>query len=206
MRVGVGTHRGERGLEHLPVAMTPSQAALVFLMGRYLAALMDVGITLLEIHKLMYFLQEAGEPLRLRFKQAPYGPYAENLRHVLIEIDGHFMTGYGEGRDNPDRVIVPTEIGLREATTFLSGAEVHGRADRVGTLIEGFETPFGMELLSTVHWVAAHGGATTLDDATREVYGWNERKRMFAPEHIAAAWKALERGGWLGTTRTAGGT
>ncbi len=31
----------------------------------------------------MYFLQEAGEPLRLRFTKGLYGPYAENLRHVL---------------------------------------------------------------------------------------------------------------------------
>lgn len=74
--------------------MTPGRASLVGLMDRYLAALLDPFITLLEVHKLMYFLQEAGEPLRLRFVKGPYGPYAENLRHVLVAIEGHLIAGY----------------------------------------------------------------------------------------------------------------
>jgi O-acetyl-ADP-ribose deacetylase (regulator of RNase III) len=41
--------------------------------------LMDPFVALLEIHKVMYFMQEADEPLRLRYTKALYGPYAENL-------------------------------------------------------------------------------------------------------------------------------
>jgi len=69
--------------------MTPGRAALVGLMDRYLAGLLDPFVTLLEVHKLMYFMQEAGEPLRLRYVVGPDGPYAENLRHVLQAIDGY---------------------------------------------------------------------------------------------------------------------
>ena len=76
--------------------MTPGRATLVGLMDRYLAALLDPFITLLEIHKLMYFMQEAHEPLRLHYVKGPYGPYAENLRHVLNAIEGHLITGYSE--------------------------------------------------------------------------------------------------------------
>ena len=47
--------------------MTPGRAALVVLMHRYLSGLMDPFVTLLELHKLMYFMQEAGEPLRLKY-------------------------------------------------------------------------------------------------------------------------------------------
>ncbi|MDO8473207.1 MAG: macro domain-containing protein, partial [Dehalococcoidia bacterium] len=75
--------------------MTVGRASLLGLMRRYLAAVMDPAISLLEVHKLMYFMQEAGEPLRLRYQKAPYGPYADNLRHVLSLIDGHFISGYG---------------------------------------------------------------------------------------------------------------
>jgi O-acetyl-ADP-ribose deacetylase (regulator of RNase III) len=45
--------------------------------------------TLLEIQKLMYFMQESGENLCLIFVRHQYGPYAENLHHVLQRIDGH---------------------------------------------------------------------------------------------------------------------
>ena len=68
--------------------MTAGRAALVELMHRYLGGLLDPFVTLLEVHKLMYFMQEAGEPLRLKYQKAPYGPYAENLRHVLHAIEG----------------------------------------------------------------------------------------------------------------------
>ena len=63
--------------------MTASCAALLGLMRRYLAAVMDPFCSLLEIHKLMYFMQEVGQPLRLRYTKGPYGPYADNLRHLL---------------------------------------------------------------------------------------------------------------------------
>ena len=39
----------------------------------------------------MYFMQVAREPLRLKFAPHVYGPYAENLRHVLRMINGHFI-------------------------------------------------------------------------------------------------------------------
>jgi hypothetical protein len=59
------------------------------------------------------------------------------------------------------------------------------------------ETPFGMELLSTVHWVANREGATTADQAVSKTYSWNDRKRMFQEKHIRVAWDILKRKGWL---------
>ncbi len=85
--------------------MTPGRAALVGLMDRYLAGLLDPFISLLEVHKLMYFMQEAGEPLRLRLEKGLYGPYADNLRHVLHPIEGFYVTGYGVGGDSPDKIL-----------------------------------------------------------------------------------------------------
>jgi hypothetical protein len=64
-------------------------------------------------------------------------------------------------------------------------------------LISGFETPFGMELLSTVHWVATRENATTADLAVRNTYDWNNRKRMFQEKHIRLAWDILKRKEWL---------
>jgi O-acetyl-ADP-ribose deacetylase (regulator of RNase III) len=57
--------------------MTTERAALVILMHRYLSGLLDPFVTLLEVHKLMYFMQEAGQPLRLQYAKGPYGPYAD---------------------------------------------------------------------------------------------------------------------------------
>ncbi len=178
--------------------MTKGRAALLVLMRRYLAAVMDPFVSLLEIHKLMYFLQEAGEQLRLKYEKAVYGPYAANLRHVLTAIEGHYVVGYGDAKDNPDKPLELKKGAGEAAERFL--ADHPGtlmRFDQVANLIEGFETPLGMELLATVHWVAACEGARTLPEAIEKTYSWNERKRAFSEKHIGIAWNILKRKGWL---------
>jgi O-acetyl-ADP-ribose deacetylase (regulator of RNase III) len=178
--------------------MTPGRAVLVGLIERYLAGLMDPFVSLLEVHKLMYFMQESGEPLRLNYKKALYGPYAENLRQVLSHIEGHLLSGYADGGDAPDKQLELVAGATETATAFLeSHPDTRNRFERVADLVQGFETPFGMELLATVHWVAAHEGARTSDEAIDGVYAWNERKRVFEPRQIQTAWDALAVGGWL---------
>ena len=179
--------------------MTPGRAALLGLMRRYLAAAMDPYVSLLEMHKLMYFMQEAGERLRLRFAKGAYGPYAENLRHVLTEIEGHFIRGYGDAEDAPEKQIeLVTEVSQRVEGFLQKHPQTRAHFDRVGELIRGFETPYGMELLATVHWVAKQEAATNADRAVEQVYAWNTRKQMFREPHIRVAWQVLEDGGWLG--------
>jgi O-acetyl-ADP-ribose deacetylase (regulator of RNase III) len=178
--------------------MTPGRAALVGLMHQYLGGLMDPFVSLLEVHKLMYFMQEAGEPLRLRYVKAPYGPYAENLRHVLSEIEGHLVSGYADGSDRPDKQIELVPGVIKDATTFLEQhPKTRQRFDRVTDLVEGFETPFGLELLSSVHWAATREGATSQDATVAAMYAWNARKKQFAPEQIQLGLAILEEKGWL---------
>ncbi|WP_372022626.1 macro domain-containing protein (plasmid) [Tistrella mobilis] len=179
-------------------AMTPGRAALVMLMDRYLRGLMDPFVTLIEVQKLMYFMQAAGEGLRLNYVKHHYGPYAENLRHVLRRIEGHMVTGYHDGGDAPSKQLelVPGAVG--DASALLdTSPETRQRLDRVAGLVDGFETPFGLELLATVHWVVCEEGATDIDQTIARIHGWNARKRMFSPRQITLAYDHLKARGWL---------
>jgi len=181
--------------------MTRGRAVLIELMRRYLAAVLDPFVSLLEIHKLMYFMQEAGEPLNLKYEKAMYGPYAKNLRHVLSLIDGHFITGFGDATDEPKRPIELLPQGSRLAEEFVvSQPDAQKRLDRVARLIHGFETPYGMELLSTVHWVSTREGARSTDEVVAKTYSWNQRKRIFDDKQIRLAWHVLSDQGWLDST------
>lgn len=178
--------------------MTPGRAALLGLMRRYLSAVFDPNVTLLEIHKLMYFMQEAGEDLRLHYEKGIYGPYAKNLRHVLNHIEGHFITGFGDASEKPDTPLVLNPQAAEQAEVFLAQREAtRQRFDRVAQLIEGFESAFGMELLATVHWVATRDEAQTPEDAVKIVHDWNPRKKMFEPRHIQLAWERLHKAHWV---------
>ena len=183
--------------------MTAARAALVGLMDRYLLALLDPFVTLLEVHKLLYFMQEAGERLRLNYQKAPYGPYAENLRHLLHTIEGHFISGYVDGGDAPDKQLELVPGAVEEVRIFLERhPETHRRFNQVVDLIKGFESSFGLELLSTVHWVASKEQAKTVDDLVQRTYAWNERKQQFSRRQIDLAVDVLSQKKWIGTMNT----
>lgn len=181
-----------------PPKLTPYRAALVQLMDRYVRGLMEPYVTLLEIHKLVYFLQNSGLNMRLKFVKGHYGPYAENLRHVMSDMEGYYTAGYGDGGDQPFKRIslVPTAIDQAQdllrhdhatATTF----------DRISELIDGFETPLGLELLATTHWAVTEGGKRSVKDIRGYYCDWNARKSEFSEHQIAIALDRLERAGWL---------
>ncbi|MGH9764841.1 MAG: type II toxin-antitoxin system antitoxin DNA ADP-ribosyl glycohydrolase DarG [Blastocatellia bacterium] len=178
--------------------MTPGRAALVGLMNRYLVGLLDPFITLLEVHKLMYFMQCAGEPLRLKYAKGPYGPYAENLRHVLKAVEGHLVSGYADGGDAPDKPFKLVPGAIEESTSFLAnGADTQSRLDRVADLVEGFESPFGLELLSTVHWLVSAEGVQSAEEIVTQTYAWNDRKKQFSRRQILLAADVLARKCWI---------
>lgn len=202
VRVLLFAPRGAPAAADMPIRtrrpqMTAGRALLVKLMDQYLG--LAYRLTLLEVQKLAYFLQEAGEPLRLRYEPGHYGPYAANLNNVLERIEGHYLRGYGDSQ-KPDAEIGLLRGATEEADAFLVSHQAsRERLRRVASLIEGFETPYGMELLSSVHWVGTRGSdVRTADDAIRAVHSWNERKRrMFSPAHMRVAWDQLADAAWL---------
>lgn len=176
--------------------MTAGRAALLGLMHRYLIGLAEPFVTLLEVHKLLYFMQQAGEPLRLRYVKAPHGPYAPNLRHVLQVLEGHYVKGGIPAGDRTDQPLQLVPGAVREAEAFLESHPVtHARFDRVVKLVEGFESPSGLELLATVAWVVDEIGSDSLADVTSATYAWNDHKKQFTERQIALARDRLrERG------------
>ncbi|KRB88445.1 type II toxin-antitoxin system antitoxin DNA ADP-ribosyl glycohydrolase DarG [Noviherbaspirillum sp. Root189] len=181
-------------------AMTKGRAALIAIMQRYQQGLLDPFISLLEIHKLMYFLQEAGQPLKLQYEANQFGPYAKNLRQVLIKLEGHFLQGYGDGQDSPTKPIELKE-GAAEAAepVLMEDPALVQRMSRVSTLIEGFEDPYGLELLSSVHWVMCRSidARESPKMAIEMVHNWNNRKRaVLKADHLQRAWDRLKMQHW----------
>jgi len=179
--------------------LTRARAMLICLVEIY--GIPGYELTLLEIQKLAYFLQVSGEPLRLQYVKEKFGPFANNLNHVLQKLEGHFIRGYG------DHAAVGTQIhtipgAIETAQQFLQEyPDAHERLQRVSQLIQGFETPYGMELLATVHWVATREDPRATTECARavsEVQAWSQRKScLFNARHIEIAWQRLRDHDWL---------
>ena len=176
------------------VKMTASRALVLQVFKQY--CVLGYELTLLEIHKLCFFLQEFGEPLRLRFKKDYYGPYADNIRHVLLNFEGVYTQGFRDGtRNKPDQIIKLLPRAVSESDEYFETnktelTESLQRLTKVKELIEGFESPFGLELLSTVYWIVKHDGVdvNNYEKVTDSVQVWNSRKKnLMKPEFIRVA-------------------
>ena len=178
--------------------MTRGRASLMCLMDIYERALLDPFVTLLEVHKLMYFMQEAGENLRLKFQKGYYGPYAENLRHVLKVMEGHYISGYLGGGDAPGDELKLVPGAVDEAKTVLGRfPRTKERLERVSELVEGFESSFGLELLATVHWVLSEDPSRNEEEVVFYTHRWNPRKKQFSERQIRLALQTLREKGWI---------
>ncbi|WP_039945492.1 type II toxin-antitoxin system antitoxin DNA ADP-ribosyl glycohydrolase DarG [Thermicanus aegyptius] len=173
--------------------LTDSRALLIALLDHY--SIPGYTLTLLEIQKLAYFLQETGQPLKLNYKRYYHGPYAENLNFVLQKLEGHYIRGYGDRNRDAQIYLLPDSV--KEAREFLANKdEALRRLDRVSEVIRGFETPYGMELLGTVHWVMKEKPSISnnVDEVIKEVQEWSPyKKRTLKENHIRKAWQHLEK-------------
>lgn len=85
--------------------------------------------------------------------------------------------------------------GVESSAAYVreSGKDVVGKlVEPTLRLIEGFEGPYELELLSSTHWAAAEGGAMSPREAAEFVRSWTPRKgRLFTDHHVEVAWQHL---------------
>lgn len=188
---------GKRAVATAKPKLNRVRATLLAAMGRYGEELYE--LSLLEVQKLAYFLQLAGEPFKLTFVKHYYGPYADAINHVLDHMEGHYLDGY-RGIRAPTETIELRSSALEEARTYLeSEPEAQAHLERVAELIEGYQWPLGMELLGTVHFAAVESGAPLDENATvLAVHEWSAHKReKFEERHIRKAYQHMLDLGWL---------
>jgi O-acetyl-ADP-ribose deacetylase (regulator of RNase III) len=180
--------------------MTLARAAIVKALDAY--AQVGYGLSKLEVQKLVYFMQLVGVPFRkVEFVADRYGPYSDALRHALENMNGHYIRGLGDGVVEAE--IEPTETAQQEAILFLEqeleGKSVIEAVKRVSSLIDGFQSAYGMELLATVHWVATNMPyAKSSGEALAAVRAWSPRKaELMQPSHVNAAWSRLKSQHWI---------
>ncbi|SEH34305.1 O-acetyl-ADP-ribose deacetylase (regulator of RNase III), contains Macro domain [Methylobacterium sp. 275MFSha3.1] len=154
--------------------LTPARALIADLIRRY--SVLGFECTMLEIHKLAYMFERQLEvrgvdnPLELGFAANRYGPYAERLRHLLNGLDGSYLQSDKRLGDATPLDTISFDFERREyVATYLQNyaKEYLPVLDAITDLIDGFESPFGMELLATVDWLLHREGADPRVDSIR---------------------------------------
>ncbi len=182
--------------ENTNLSLTESSAMLLALLLQYQE--LGYSLTLLEVQKLAYFLQVSGEELGLRFQAHYYGMYADNLRKWLEHLEGTYL--WVEKRIADSKPDAEIELNLSKVQKIKDFVAQHcseaqkKRLETVAQKIKGYETPFGMELLATVHWAKENSPSQDPQVIQDLVYHWEKnparKKRLFSPKLIQ---KALEQ-------------
>jgi len=147
--------------------LTPARALIAELVRRY--AVLGLDCTNLEVQKLAWFLNRTTErlnlpdPLDLRFTADKFGPYADRLRHLLNGLDGSYLHCEKRLADAGPYDSIWFEDSKREKVgEYLRGTAASKYAPAIemtAAMIDGFESPLGMELLATADWLIQRAGA-----------------------------------------------
>lgn len=187
--------------EHLntyPVELTFRRAALLKTLGD-LEPIFGGGYDRLSLQKIAYFLQELGLEFGLKFERNHFGPYSESLKKAFASLERQgAMAGFSED----DQISHVTQSGYAAADEYLitepTEIDVSELVDKLSKLIEGFESPYGLELLATVHHLANYEGCADTESLAASFHDWNERKReKFSRLAIENAFNRLREDGLI---------
>ena len=179
--------------------LTPARALIAEMVRRYWV--LGIECTYLEVQKIGWFLERTirrlgiPDPLDLRFEADKYGPYSDRLRHLLNALDGSYLHCDKRLSDaGPSDTIWFDEEKRPFLDLYLKQEENRPLLkvlDETAELIDGFESPLGMELLATVDWVIErqHCGKT-IDEIRSGLSQWPagpeaaERKRRLFNDRL----------------------
>ncbi|MGN1079170.1 MAG: hypothetical protein ACI4TE_03260, partial [Alphaproteobacteria bacterium] len=172
------------------VKLTPFRAVFLKTVQFYNNGLSSLGN--IEIQKVVYFINLFMNNTKLHFQKDQFGPFCRNLHNSIDLLAHKFLIGLKDGTES-------NQIRLRPGTEKIvddyiaDKPEIRDVLNKVRSLIEGYESPFGMELLATVHFVVAREKASNLDEVIFRVHSWNDRKKnLMKPEYIKRAFNRLK--------------
>lgn len=181
---------------HSNLSMTYPRAILLKALND-LEYYFDGSFDRISLQKIAYFLQALGVDFKLKFSRNLHGPYSETLKLAYVAMERH---GTIDGFLSGERQSHVTPSGCAVANEFLDQFETSANdtIDRLSKLVQGYESPYGLELLSSVHWLAHHEGHFPVEKIVQEMLGWSEAKRnKFSEDAIRAAYDRLKEDGLL---------
>lgn len=178
--------------------MTYERAILIKTIGEF-EKFFGGYLTRISLQKTVYFLQAMGLNYQVKFAKNEHGPYSENLKSAFKSMEAQ---GFIEGFEKHE--VQATPSAFAEAEEFLSSDSSEDNAnaqkliDRLALLIEGYESPYGMELLSSVHYLVHTEKKPSCNEVVKAIQCWNDHKNnKFTPPSIEAAYKRLAEDGFL---------
>ncbi len=161
------------------VKLTPARAMLLSVL--YDLVRNGEFVSEFASEKIAYFLQRLGgeDVFKLDYKPNFYGPYSGKVRHVLYFMNGSYIMGYNSKDKKPFEQLSLIMDSEKEVLEYLNKPENQKYIEIVNkakSLLNGFYSSFGLELLSTIDFIQSQNNITSIDDIKLAISNWSERK------------------------------
>ncbi|GGF71020.1 Appr-1-p processing protein [Terasakiella brassicae] len=178
--------------------MTFERALLIHTMGDF-EKYFGGHLTRISLQKIVYFLQEFGFDYNMKFARHNHGPYSERLKDVFKSMERkNFIHGFIDKSESGITVTSGAWAAAEEFFNKADASEAFAKVKKLSLLIEGYESPYGMELLSSVHYLALKEGLKSPAEVVEAMQSWNDHKKsQFAPEAIETAYGRLQEDGFI---------
>lgn len=173
------------------IKLTPARAMLLTALKDY--QILGYSINLLVIQKIAYFLQRFGEPLNLQYEKGHYGPYSHKLQHLIKYLNGYYLN-FKHEETKPSTLVRLNNLDKVELYNQENlSAEQKKRLKEVQNLTEGFESPYGLELLATVDFIYKQENIEDINQVIAQIGNWtNRKKKIMKSFHIKVAHQRLK--------------
>lgn len=184
-------HQIKPEYQDVPPDMTAKRAVIVKAIGDF-ESYFGGSLTRICVQKIIYFLNALGVDYSLDFARNHHGPYSEALKDILSKMEAqNYITGYSLA----DAEIRSTTAAYSMAEEFLAQDEHKPMLKiirKLSLLIEGYENPYGMEILASVHFLVEHEGIRGEESIIKEIRSWNDHKKtQFSKADIVSAYSRL---------------
>lgn len=179
------------------IKLTPARAMLLYSLFKY--ERFGEPSTVFTANKIMYFLQQSGENLKLQFEPYTYGPYAQAVEKVLYALNGKYLSGLEQMQAGPFEHLKLDYNKYDEVNEFVNKNLDSDQKQRLSDLfkfIDGFESTFSLEILSSVHFLKTNNPGLTKEEILDKIQNWNDRKKSRINEyHVELAHEQLDNYG-----------
>ncbi|MCK9291508.1 MAG: macro domain-containing protein [Bacteroidales bacterium] len=162
------------------VKLTPARAMLLSVL--YELVRNGEFVSEFSSEKIAYFLQRFGarEAFKLEFQPHFYGPYSGKVKHVLYYLNGSYIMGYSSKDKKPFEELGLVPNAEMDVISYLDkpeNAEYKTIVDKTKKFLNGFYSPFGLELLSTIDFIMIEKKVETQEAIIKELEVWSNRKK-----------------------------
>ncbi len=166
------------------VKLTPARAMLLAVLFEFVKN--GEFVSEFAAEKVAYFLQRfgAGDVFKLDFKPNFYGPYSGKVKRVLFYLNGSYITGYSAMDKKPFEelgIVMDSENEVLDYLNKTGHSEYLQIVSKTKQFLSGFYSSFGLELLSTIDFLAQKNQTQELGTISSNLNNWSDRKRtLFA--------------------------